>query len=318
MRITRKRIAAVAATAALGAGLLAGCSTTAPSAGGGNTDEPTIGLSFSTLENPFFVTVKDGAVAEADKEGLRTIVSDAQNDTQKQLNDVQDMITKGANVIVLNPVEPESATAIVKLANSRKIPVITVDRSSAGGTVTQHIASDNVEGGRLICDWLGKKLDGKGTLAVLQGIAGTSPELDRDKGCKAALKEYPGISTVAEQPADWDKEKGYTATQNILQANPNLTAIFGRNDLAALGAVEAAKQAGKLDQITVISFDGITDALKSIKAGELSATIVQDPTLMGETAVESAVKAAKGDKLDKTLDLPVKVADADNIDEFLK
>lgn len=307
-------VAVVAATVAIG---LTGCSGS-PGSGGGGGGGTTVGLSFSTLENPFFVSVKDGAVAEAKKDGLRTIVSDAQNDTQKQLNDVQDMITKGANVIVLNPVEPDSATAIVKLANSRKVPVITVDRSSSGGTVTQHIASDNVEGGRLICDWLGKKLNGKGTLAVLQGIAGTSPELDRDKGCKAALANYPGITTVAAQPADWDKEKGYNATQNILQAHPDLTAIFGRNDLAALGAVEAAKQAGKLSQLTIISFDGISDALKSIKAGELAATVVQDPNLMGATAIRSAVKAAAGKSLPKKIDLPVKVADKSNIDQFLK
>ena len=293
---------------------LTGCGS-AGTAGG--EDELTIGISMSTLENPFFGTVKDGAVAAADEDGIRTIVSDAQNDTQKQLNDVQDMITKGAEGIVLNPVEPESATPIVELANSNDIPVITVDRSSAGGEVASHIASDNVEGGRLICEWLGQHLDGAGELAILEGIAGTSPELDRDEGCTEALAAYPEITVVASQPADWDREKGYTVTQNVLQANPDLTAIFGRNDLAALGAVEAAQQAGKLDDITVISFDGIQDALESIKAGQLSATVVQDPILMGETAVETAIALSNGEQVEKIQDLPVKVADASNIDEFL-
>jgi ribose transport system substrate-binding protein len=277
----------------------------------------TIGISMSTLENPFFGTVKDGAVAYADSKGIKTLVADGQNDTQKQLNDIQDFITKGADYIILNPVEPESATAMVELANAANIPVITLDRSSAGGDVASHIASDNVEGGRLICDWLGTKLGGEGQLAVLEGISGTSPELDRDKGCKEALKAYPGIVTVASQPADWDKEKGYTVTQNILQANPDLTAVFGRNDLAALGAVEALKQAGKLQDVTVISFDGISDALDSIKAGELSATVVQDPVLMGQTGVDAAIAISNGESVDKIQNLKVRVADATNIDEFL-
>lgn len=312
----RKKNLLVAGAAAATLIALAGCSSAG--GGGGGADEFTIGISMSTLENPFFGTVKDGAVAKADSEGIRTIVSDAQNDTQKQLNDVQDMITKGADVIVLNPVEPESATPIVELANDRDIPVITVDRSSAAGEVASHIASDNVEGGRLICEWLGEKLGGTGKLAILQGIAGTSPELDRDEGCKEALEAYPGIETVAAQPADWDREKGYSVTQNILQANPDLTAIFGRNDLAALGAVEAVQQAGKADAITVISFDGIQDALDSIKAGELSATVVQDPILMGETAINTAVALNDGESVEKIQDLMVSVADATNIDEFLK
>ncbi len=314
----KKTLAAAAGLAVAATLALTGCSSDGGDPGSSGSSEITIGISMSTLENPFFGTVKDGAVARADEDGIRTIVSDAQNDTQKQLNDVQDMITKGATVIILNPVEPESATPIVELANSNDIPVITVDRSSAGGDVASHIASDNVEGGRLICDWLGQKLDGQGQLAVLEGIAGTSPELDRDKGCKEALANYPGIETVASQPADWDREKGYTVTQNILQANPDLNAIFGRNDLAALGAVEAAQQAGKLADITVISFDGIQDALESIKAGQLSATVVQDPILMGETAVNTAVALAAGESVDKIQNLAVKVADATNIDEFLK
>lgn len=311
-----KKFVTVAAIAAVGALTLSGCSTAAAPAGS-EEDALTVGISMSTLENPFFGTVKDGAVAYAEAQGLGTLVADAQNDTQKQLNDVQDLIIKGADVIILNPVEPESATAIVELANDSDIPVITVDRSSAGGEVASHIASDNVLGGALICEWLGEKLGGEGQLAVLEGISGTSPELDRDEGCTEALTEYPGITEVASQPADWDREKGYTVTQNILQANPNLTAVFGRNDLAALGAVEALAQAGKLQDVTVISFDGITDALESIQAGELSATVVQDPILMGETAVDTAIALAAGESVDAIQNLEVRVADADNIAEFL-
>lgn len=315
--------AAISAVAALALSGCASADTSAESADGAETTEAetsesvTVGISMSTLENPFFGTVSDGAVAYAESLGLSTLVADAQNDTQKQLNDVQDLIIKGASAIILNPVEPESATAIVELANDSGIPIITVDRSSAGGDVASHIASDNVLGGALICEWLAEELGGEGELAVLEGISGTSPELDRDEGCTGALADFPGITEVASQPADWDREKGYNVTQNILQANPNLTAVFGRNDLAALGAVEALSQAGKLQDVTVISFDGITDALESIQAGELSATIVQDPILMGETAVDTALALLAGEEVEAIQNLEVKVADAGNIGDFL-
>lgn len=306
------------ATFAAGALVLTACGSGDTGTGGDSGDGSfSIGISMSTLENPFFVSVKDGAVAEADEAGIDTIVADAQNDTQKQLSDVQDLITKGADVIILNPVEPESATPVVELANDSGIPVITVDRSSAGGEVASHIASDNVLGGELICEWLGEKLGGKGTLAVLEGIAGTSPELDRDKGCTEALSAYPGIVEVASQPADWDREKGYTVTQNVLQANPDLNAIFGRNDLAALGASEAVQEAGKADDIVIISFDGIADALNAIKGGTLDATVVQDPALMGATAVQTAITLQEGGSVPEIQDLEVRVADESNIDEFL-
>lgn len=312
----KKRYLSLAALVAVGSLTLAGCSS-GEGGGDGGDGSLIIGISMSTLENPFFNTVKDGAVAAADEQGIETLVADGQNDPQKQLNDVQDLITKGADAIILNPVEPESATPVVELANDNDIPIITVDRSSAGGEVASHIASDNVLGGELICEWLGNKLDGEGNLAVLEGIAGTSPELDRDEGCNKALEAFPGITEVASQPADWDREQGYTVAQNILQANPDLDAIFGRNDLAALGASEAVQEAGKSDDIVIISFDGIDDALNAIKAGTLDATIVQDPILMGATAVDTAVQLANGESVPEIQDLEVKVADADNIDEFL-
>jgi ribose transport system substrate-binding protein len=272
----------------------------------------------STLANPFFGAVKDAAVAEAKKDGYKVIVADAQNNNQKQLSDVQDMITKGVSAVLLNPIEPKSSTPIVKQANARNIPVITLDRSSQGGNVASFIASDNVKGGNLICTWLGEHEPNGASIAILQGIIGTSPEIDRNKGCTAALQKFPKIKVVAEQPANWDQQQGYTVTQNIMQAHPDLNAIFGRNDLASLGAIQALQQSGKLDQVKIVSFDGISDALQSIKAGKLSATVVQDPELMGQRAVQTAKKLFDGKKVPAEQALPVRVADASNIDDFLK
>lgn len=311
--VRRKVAATLAATAAMV--LVAGVASCARPAA--DEKQLIVGISASTLENPFFVRFASGAAAAAKGAGARAMVTDAQNDALTQLNNVQDLITKGADAIILNPVEPESATPAVELANRRNIPVITVDRSSSGGRVISHVASDNVEGGRLICDWLGKRMGGRGEMAVLEGMAGTSPELDRDKGCERALAAYPGIKVVASQPADWDRQKGFTAAQNILQANRTVTAIFGRNDLAALGGAEAAQQAGRRD-ITVVGFDGIDDALKAIASRQLAATVVQNPTQLGQTALRSSVSAARGKAVPRVQNLPVRVADADNIKSFGK
>lgn len=293
-----------------------GCGA-AQAAGGSNGTKFTFGLSVSTLENPFFVRVKNGAEKAANEDHAKLMVSDAQNNPQKQLNDVEDMITKGADAILLNPIEPKSGETIVRLANRHHIPVVTIDRRAAGGQVASFIASDNVKGGRMICEWLAKKLNGKGNIAIIQGTPGSSPEIDRNKGCNEALKQYPGIDVVAKQPADWSKEKGYNVAQNIYQAHPNLVAVFGRNDLSSLGAVEAAKQAGLLDRLTIVSFDGIADALKSIQKGQLSATVVQNPELLGSTAVKTAVHALNGDKVPKVQKMPIQVADQSNINEFI-
>ncbi|GAA4610314.1 hypothetical protein GCM10023195_42240 [Actinoallomurus liliacearum] len=309
-----KPAAVAAAGAVLALGLTA-CNNNSGSSSGGGGGDIKIGLSVSTLNNPYFVQLRQGAEAEAKKEGVKITTTDAQNDASQQVNQVQNFASQSMKAIIINPVDSAAAAPAVKAADRSKIPVIAADRGVDGATVTQTVASDNVAGGKLAAQELGKALGGKGKVAVLQGTAGTSAANDRQKGFVEGIKAFPGIQVVAQQPADFDRTKGLDVMTNIVQAHSDITGVFAANDEMALGAIKAlGAKAGK--QIKVVGFDGTPDGLKAIQAGTLTADVAQQPVLLGQMAVQAAVKAAKGDKIDATVAVPVKVATKDNVAQF--
>ncbi|MCW2861625.1 MAG: ribose transport system substrate-binding protein [Pseudonocardiales bacterium] len=309
MRITKPvAIAAAAATLALG---LAACRGGSSSGG-----DIKLGMSVSTLNNPYFVQFRQGAEEEAKKEGVKLTTTDAQNDASQQTNQVQNFTGQSMKAIILNPVDSDAAAPAVKAADRAKIPVIAADRGVNGASVAQTVASDNVAGGRLAAQQLGKALGGKGKVGVLQGTAGTSAARDRQQGFAEGIKAFPGIQVVAQQPADFDRAKGLDVLTNMVQANPGITGVFAANDEMALGGIKAlGAKAGK--QVKVVGFDGTPDGLKAVQMGTLSADVAQQPKLLGQLAVQSAVKAAKGDKVPVTVAVPVKVADKTNVAQFL-
>ena len=249
-----------------------------------------IGLSLSTLNNPFFVTLRDGALEAAKVYDVDLIVVDAQDSPAKQLNDIEDLIQRRVDLIIINPTDSDAIVSAVESANEAGIPVITVDRASNGGKVVVHIASDNVEGGRMAARIIAQALGGKGKVVELVGIPGTSAARDRGKGFEEELKKYPGLVLVAKQVANFNRAEGLTVMENILQAHPDIDAVFAQNDEMALGAIEAIKEAGLLGKIIVVGFDAIPDAVEAVKKGEMYATIAQQPFKMGYLAVEKAVE----------------------------
>lgn len=248
----------------------------------------TLGLSVSTLNNPFFVDLANGAKDKAKELGIDIKVVDARDDSAKQLNDVEDLIRQKVDILLINPTDSDAIVAAIEEANEANIPVITVDRGSSGGIVLLHIASDNVAGGRLAGEYIAEKIGGKGKVIELVGIPGTSSARDRGKGFNEVIAKYAGIHVVARQTANYNRAEGLTVMENLLQAHPDINAVFAHNDEMALGAIEAIKAAGKLKDIIVVGFDATPDALESVKRGELSATIAQQPYRMGELAVEKA------------------------------
>ncbi|CAM2903201.1 ribose ABC transporter substrate-binding protein RbsB [Paenibacillus sediminis] len=284
--------------------ILSACSTekdsgTAKSAGssGGKIK---IGLAISTQNNPFFVTLKEGAQAAADKAGAELIVLDAQDDTAKQISNVEDLIEQKVNVILINPTDSDAVVTAVESANKANIPVITVDRAANGGKVVSHIASDNVKGGQMAGDYILELLGGKGNITELQGIAGTSAARDRGDGFHKAVDNKDGVKVVASQPADFDRAKGLTVMENILQSNSDIQAVFAHNDEMALGALQALDSFGKKDVI-VVGFDATDDAVKAVNEGKLAGTIAQKPKLIGEKAVETAIKVANGETVESSI-----------------
>lgn len=249
-----------------------------------------VGLSVSTLNNPFFVDLANGAQDKAKELGVELIIVDARDDSAKQLNDVEDLILQKVNIILVNPTDSDAVVAAIEEANDADIPVITVDRGASGGKVLLHIASDNVAGGRMAGAFIAEQLDGKGKVIELVGIPGTSSARDRGKGFNDEIAKYPNIKVVARQTANYNRAEGLVVMENLLQAHPDVDAVFAHNDEMALGALEAIKAAGKIDDIIVVGFDATPDALESVKRGELAATIAQQPYLMGSLAVEKAVE----------------------------
>ncbi|MFE0252576.1 substrate-binding domain-containing protein [Streptomyces sp. NPDC059010] len=274
-----------------------------------------IGLSLSTLNNPFFVQIRAGAQAEAKKLGVDLTVTDAQNDASQQANQLQNFTSGGLGTIIVNPVDSDAVTPAAKAVNKSGIPLVAVDRAVNNADSAALVASDNVTGGKLAAKALAEKLGGKGRIVILQGQAGTSASRERGSGFTEGLKAYPDIEVVAEQPADWDRTKGLDVMSNLLQANPDIDGVFAENDEMALGAIKAlGSKAGK--SVQVIGFDGTEDGLKAVEAGTLYASVAQQPAELGRIAVQNAVKAAEDKKVEKSVMVPVKVVTKQNVAGF--
>lgn len=263
----------------------------------------TVGFSVSTQNNPFFVSLAKGVEAKAKELGVAVKIVDAQNDPAKQANDVADLLTQNISVLLVNPVDSAAISTSVKAANKAGVPVVCLDRSADEGTVASLVASDNVKGGEMAAEYIIKKLGEKIPVAELEGIPGASATRERGEGFHKIADAK--LTVVAKQSADFDRSKGLTVAENMLQANPDIKAIFAQNDEMALGAIEAAKSAGK--QIFIVGFDGTADGVKAVESGAMSATIAQQPEVMGQQGLEVAVKAAKGEKVEAKVSAPLKL-----------
>ncbi|WP_214687663.1 MULTISPECIES: ribose ABC transporter substrate-binding protein RbsB [unclassified Exiguobacterium] len=281
--------------------LMAACSTEQP---GSSSETETkdgdyeIGLSISTLNNPFFVALKEGAEEQANEMDATLTVADAQNDAAKQVNDVEDMIQKGMDLILINPTDSEAVGAAVQAVNDAGIPVITVDRNAETGDVVAHVASDNVAGGQLAGDYM-VELVGEGQKVVeLEGIPGASATRDRGQGFNEAIDGK--LEVVAKQSANFDRAEGLTVMENILQDNKDIVAVFAHNDEMALGAVQALEAAGMSD-VKVIGFDATDDAVKAVEGGTMAATVAQKPAEIGKLGVEAAINHLKGETVEENI-----------------
>ena len=304
-----KRMLAIAIVLVLVA-LVAGCQR-----GGGEGGGARIGLSVSTLNNTFFVTLRDGAQSAADEAGAELIVSDAQNDTAQQQDDIQNFVTQQVNLILVNPVDSDAVVPAIEAANQANIPVIALDRGASGGEVAATIASDNVQGGNLAGEEL-IRLAGSGSVAQLEGIPGAEPARDRGQGFQDAIDTQSALELVASQTANFDRAEGLNVTENILQANPDIAGIFAQNDEMALGAVQAlGSDAG--GEVKIVGFDAIEDALSAIEEGTMNATIAQRPEEIGSLGVENAISVINGESVEENIPVEVELVTQENVSEFL-
>lgn len=274
-------------------------------------EDITIGLSVSTLNNPFFVSLKDGIIAAAEENGMKTIVVDAQDDSATQVSGVEDLIQQGVDILLINPTDSAAISTAVEYANSVGIPVITLDRSSDSGDVVTLVASDNEAGGQMAAEYITELLGENAIVAELEGTPGASATRERGAGFHSIADEK--LQIVSKQTGDFDRTKGLNVMENMIQGNGNIQAVFAHNDEMALGALEAINSAGK--DLIVIGFDGIDDALASIRNGHLTATVAQQPVLMGEMAVQAAIDYIQGKEVEKVIAAPLKLVTKDTVDQ---
>lgn len=301
-----KKIAGLAAGVCMLLGL-AGCNAItidgegdAAQGGGGSG---AIGFSVSTLNNPFFVSLADGAKAKAEAEGVKLVVVDASDDAAKQTSDIEDLISRNVSVLIVNPVDSDAVAPAVQNAVSKGIKVISVDRVVNGVEVDCQIASDNVAGARMATEYLIEQIGEGAKAAEIEGVPGASATIDRGAGFHEAADE--ALEVVTSQSANFNRAEGLTVMENILQSDSSIKGVFAHNDEMALGAVEAIAASGK--DIRVVGFDATDDAVAAVKAGKMTATVAQKPELMGETAVDTAMKLIAGDTVEKSLPVEVEL-----------
>jgi ribose transport system substrate-binding protein len=311
----KKTFALLLAAAAVSASCNRGPATT-------NSDRPTVALVLKTLNHPFFVDMRRGAQEAADRLGvtLQVQAADREIDVEKQMQIVENMIQTGIQALVITPSgSREIVSALVKAKNA-KVPIIVVDTrvdakaaADAGVTTETFVGSDNYAGGKLAGEYLVKVTGGKAHVGILEGIPGHETGDSRLRGFRDAVKEAAGVTVVASQPANWERDQGFNVFQNMLQAHPDIDSVFACSDLMALGAIEAIRAAGKTGKIRVIGFDALDDAKKAIAAGTMEASVAQFPSEMGKAAVESAVKVIHGEKIAGDIKVKLELVTKDNV-----
>jgi ribose transport system substrate-binding protein len=281
---------------------LTSCNRDTPAA----DDKKTVALVLKTLNHPFFVDMRRGAQEAADRLGVTLQVQAAEReiDVDKQMQIVENLLQTGIDVLAITPSGSREIVAALVKAKDANVPIVIVDTrldakaaADAGVQARTFIGSDNYEGGKLAGEHVVRITNGKARVGILEGIPGHETGDSRLRGFRDAVAKAPGITVVASQPANWERDQGFNVFQNMLQAHADIDTVFAASDLMALGAIEAIAAANKTGKIRVVGFDALDDAKKAIEAGTMEASVAQFPYEMGKAAVESAVKILAGETL---------------------
>jgi ribose transport system substrate-binding protein len=285
--------------------LMPGCGKTEKS---GTTK--TIGVTLLTRAHVFYKDLEEGLREEAAKDGYELIVTAGDFDLGKQSAQIEDFITRKVDAIIVSPVDSRGIGPAIRKANEAKIPVFTADIASQEGAVVSHIASDNVAGGRLAGEYLGKLLGGQGSIAII-GQPTVTSVLDRVQGFKEAIAKFSGITIVADVNGEGVRDKALQASADVLQAHPDLKGIFGINDDSALGALDAIQQFSR-EGIAVIGYDATPPAVDAIlKNTALKADVVQYPKKIGAMTVAKIKQHFDGMTVPAVVPVEVGIVDAD-------
>jgi ABC-type sugar transport system substrate-binding protein len=272
-----------------------------------DTSPKKVAVIISTLNNPWFVVLAEAASAKAKELGYEAKIFDSQNNTALETDHFDNAIASGYDAVLFNPTDADGSVVNVKKAKEAGIPVFCIDREvNATDAAMSQILSDNYSGCVSIGKYFVETMNKKGKYVELLGLVGDNNTWNRSKGFHSVVDKFSDLKMVAQQSADFDRNKGLEVMESILQAHPDITAVFCGNDAMAMGAFQALISSGKANQVKVFGFDGADDVLSSIKSKKISATCLQFPKLMAQTAAIFADEYFKG-KRDFPKKMPVAV-----------
>jgi ribose transport system substrate-binding protein len=254
---------------------------------------------------PFFISLVGGAQEAANHGDVKLIVQYANDDNKLQSTQIQSLVDQGVSALLVNPVSDDVVPAI-EAAAAAGVPVLTIDRSAPSEAIVSYIASDNLAGGRMAGEYLAEALNRQGKVVELEGTPGSSAARDRGAGFNQAITAYPDVEVIARETANFNKPDGQTVFARMLTEHPEIEGVFAHNDDMILGAIEAAKEAGRAKEIVFVGFDGTDEAIAALEEGELLATVAQRPAEMGRIGVETVVKYLNGQKVPDSI--PVDLA----------
>lgn len=277
-----------------------------------------LGLAVTNLQADYFNQIKIGVEEYAKELGIEVITVDAKNDGATQVSQVQDLLTQDIDALIYLPAGAAAAAVPARLAKAQGIPVVNVDRNADDEPGDTFIATDNATSAYEVCKHVIGLAGGAGKMIMIHGQKGTTPEVERTKGCMQAIDENPGVELVAQQWSNqWSQAEGLDISQNLLQANPDVTIIFGQADGLALGAAQGVKVSGVEQRVYIGGFDGDTTALPILAEGGFDATATQQVRGIGRLAVDSAVKLAAGETLPAEQLLPGFLTTPENAGEYV-
>lgn len=285
----------------------------------GQNKKKKIAVVVSTLNNPWFVFLAETAAAKAKASGYDARIFDSQNNTALESDHFENIIVAGFDAILFNSTDADGSVANVQKAKDAGIPVFCMDREiNSLNTATSQILSDSYSGAVSIGKYFTQQLNKKGVYVELLGLVGDNNTWARSKGFHSVVDQYKDFKMAAQQSADFDQNKAMEVMESILQAHPDIDAVFCGNDAMALGAYQALLSAGKAAKVKVFGFDGAEDVITSIKDNKVAATGMQFPKVMAETAAEYADEYIKGRRdFPQKVPVAVELVTAKNIGDYI-
>jgi ribose transport system substrate-binding protein len=272
-----------------------------------------IGMSFQELDNPYFAVMKQALDEAAGSIGAEVFVTDARHDVAKQISDIEDLIQKGVEILLINPTDSVGVEGAVRDAKKAGLTVVAID-AQASGPIYSFVGSKNYDAGRLAGEHLGKILDGRGEVAILDGIA-VVPILERVRGFKDGIAKFPGLKLVDTQNGKQERSTALSVTENMLQSHPSLAGLFSVNDGGALGALAAITASGK--KVALVSVDGLAEVVSAVvKGGPFKATVAQFPRDQIRIGLGIALAKRWGANVPREVPLDVKLLTPENAPGF--